>query len=147
MSKSNTFETALMQHIFQNTACGTIGDATGLQGSSAAGSLYISLHSSDPADTGSQTTNELAYTNYARIGVARGTATWGVTTNTASNLAAITFPACGTVAGGTATYFGVGGSLTGTGHLLYSGSLTASLGITGGVTPSFAIGALTVTED
>ena len=147
MSKSNTFETALMQHVFQNTACGTIGDAAGLLGSSAAGSLYISLHSADPGEAGNQTTNELAYTNYARVGVARGTATWTITGGSAINAGSITFPACGTVAGGTATYFGVGGSATGTGHLMYSGSLTASLGITGGITPSFAGSALSVSED
>jgi hypothetical protein len=146
MSKGDTWENSLMKLIFQNLAAGTIGDASGLQPSSAAGSLYISLHSADPGESGSQTTSELAYTNYARVGVARGTALWTVSTNSATNGSAITFPTCGT-AGGTATYFAVGGSLTGTGLLLYSGSLTASLAITNGITPSFAASQLTVTED
>lgn len=146
MSKSNVWELGVYKLVFQNLAMGTIGDAGGLQPSSAAGSLYISLHSADPADTGDQTTNELAYTNYARVGVARGTATWTAAAGSVTNINAITFPACGT-AGGTATYFGIGGSATGTGNLLYSGSLTASLAITNGVTPSFAGSALSVTED
>lgn len=146
MTKSNTWELALTKLVFQNISAGTIGDATGLQASSAAGSLYISLHSSDPGEAGDQTTNELAYTNYARVGVARGTATWTCSGGSAINASAITFPACGT-AGGTATYFGVGGSATGTGHLLYSGSLTSTLAITNGITPSFAGSALSVTED
>ena len=76
MSKSDGWELALTKLVFQNISAGTIGDATGLQASSAAGSLYISLHSADPGEAGDQTTNELAYTNYARVGVARGTATW-----------------------------------------------------------------------
>lgn len=146
MSKSNAFETEWLQHVFQNSAIGTIGDAGGLLASSAAGSLYVSLHSADPGEAGSQTTSELAYTNYARVGVARGTATWTVSAGSATNIGAISFATCGT-AGGTATYFAVGGSLTGTGHLLYSGSLTASLAITNGITPSFAGSALVITED
>lgn len=146
MSKSNGWELSLTKLVFQNISAGTIGDATGLQASSAAGSLYISLHSADPGEAGDQTTNELAYTNYTRVGVARGTATWTVSGGSAINASAITFPACGT-AGGTATYFGVGGSASGAGNLLYSGSLTASLAITNGITPSFAGSALSVTED
>ncbi len=146
MSKANGWENSLVNLVFCNTSAGTIGDATGLQASAAAGSLYIGLHSADPGETGNQTTSELAYTNYARVGVARGTVLWTVTNNQAANGSAITFPTCGT-AGGTATYFSVGGSATGTGNLLYSGSLTASLAITNGITPSFAAGQLTVTED
>lgn len=147
MSKSNTFETLWMQHTFQNIAIANIGDASGLQPSSAAGSLYVSLHSADPGEAGAQNTNEMAYTNYARVGVARGTATWTVSTNQATNAGAISFPACGAT-GGTITYFGVGTSAgTVAGTLLYSGSLTAQLIVTNGVTPSFAGSALTITED
>ncbi len=146
MSKTNAWELELTKLVFQNQAAGTIGDATGLPGSSAAGSLYISLHTADPGEAGDQTTNEIAYTNYARVGVARGTANWTCSGGSVQNIAAITFPQCG-ASPGTATYFGVGGSLTGTGHLLYSGSLTAQLSISSGITPSFAGSALTVTED
>lgn len=146
MSKSDIWENSLLKLVFQNLAAGTIGDASGLQPSAAAGSLYISLHSADPGEAGSQTTNELAFTNYARVGVGRGTANWTVTAGTVTNAGSVTFPTCGT-AGGTATYFGVGGSLTGTGNLIYSGSLTASLAITNGITPTFAAGSLSITED
>ena len=146
MSKSNVWELGVYKLVFQNLAMGTIGDAGGLLPSSAAGSLYISLHSADPGEAGDQTTNELAYTNYARVGVARGTATWTAAAGSVTNISAISFPTCGT-AGGTATYFAVGGSATGTGNMLYSGSLTASLAITNGITPSFAGSALSVTED
>ena len=44
MSKSNSFETAILGLIFNNTDIAGIGDAGGLQNSAAAGSLYVSLH-------------------------------------------------------------------------------------------------------
>ena len=41
MSKSNAWETALLQHLFTNSDVANVGDATGLRGSSTAGSLYF----------------------------------------------------------------------------------------------------------
>jgi hypothetical protein len=61
VSKSNSFETALLSHIFENAAIANIGDATGVRGSTTAGSLYFSLHTSDPGEAGDQTTNEIAW--------------------------------------------------------------------------------------
>lgn len=146
MSKSNAWETALLQHLFQNANVANIGDATGLRGSTSAGSLYISLHTSDPGEGGSQTTNEATYTSYARVAVARTSGAWDVTGNNASNLAAINFPQC-TGGSNTITHFGIGTDPTGAGTLLYKGALTASLGVSNGITPSFAIGDLDVSED
>lgn len=71
MSMSNAFETSLLDHIFNNAAVANIGDAGGLQPSATAGSLYLSLHTGDPGEAGDQTTNETAYTNYARVAVVR----------------------------------------------------------------------------
>lgn len=51
MSATNSFETALMQHIYQNADIALIGDATGLRGATTAGSLYVSLHTADPGET------------------------------------------------------------------------------------------------
>ena len=74
MSLGDSFETALLQHIFQNASCSSIGDAGGLLPSAAAGSLWIALHTADPTDAGYQVTSESAYTNYARQGVSRAAA-------------------------------------------------------------------------
>lgn len=71
MSMTNAAETALLTLIFNNTDWANVGDAGGLQNSATAGSFYISLHTADPGETGSQTTSETAYTNYARVAVAR----------------------------------------------------------------------------
>lgn len=144
-SATNAFETAVLQHYFENANHANVGDATGVRASSTAGSFYISLHTSDPGETGDQTTNEANYTSYARVAVARSTAAWTVTNDTVTNDAVITFPAC-TGSSSTVTHFGIGSDATLAGNLFFSGALTASLAVSTGITPSFAIGALTVTS-
>ncbi len=144
MSATNVFENGMLSLIFENANYANVGDATGLRGSSTAGVFYISLHTADPGETGSQNTSESAYTNYARVSVARSTAGWTVASGVADNDAAITFPACG-VTGSTIAYNGIGSDSSGAGNLFISG--TASLVVSNGVTPSFAIGALDVSLD
>lgn len=146
MSATNAFETDLLEHIFQNLAIANIGDATGLPASATAGSLYVSLHTADPGETGDQTTNETAYTNYARVAVARSSGGWTVSGNNVSNAAAVNFPQCGAT-GATITHFGIGTASSGTGNLLVKGALTSSLAVSNGITPSFAVGDLDVNVD
>jgi hypothetical protein len=122
MSKGNTFENDLLLHIFQNAALALIGDASGLQPSSAAGSLYISLHTADPGEAGDQTTSEAAYTNYARVAVARTSGGWTVSGNQVSNAAAVNFALCG-LTGATITHFAIGTASSGAGKILYKSSL------------------------
>lgn len=145
MSKANTFENDLLLLIFNNTNAANIGDATGLRGSSTAGSLYVSLHTSDPGEAGDQTTNEIAYTSYARVAVARSGAGFTVTNNSVSPAATVSFPA-GTGGSGTATHFGIGTASSGTGKLLYKGTVTPNIVCGSGITPQLTT-ASTVTED
>lgn len=146
MSKSNTFENDLLLLIFNNTDIALIGDAAGIQNSAAAGSLYVSLHTADPGEAGDQTTNETAYTNYARVAVARSGAGWTVTGNAVANAALVQFAQCG-VTGATLSHFGVGTDAAGAGKLLYSGELTSPLAVSSGIQPQFAGGDLDITED
>lgn len=146
MSASNALETLILQLLFENANAANIGDATGLRGSSTAGVFYISLHTADPGEAGSQTTSEATYTSYARVSVARSTAGWTVSGNSVSNDSTITFPAC-TGGSNTITHFGIGSDSSGAGNLFFSGALGASLAVSSGVTPSFAATALTVTAD
>ena len=143
MSKGNTFENDFVKLIFQATAIANIADNAA---TSPLTNLYVSLHTADPGEAGDQTTSESAYTGYARVAVARTSGGWTVSANAVSNAAAVTFPAC-TAGSSTVTYFAVGTAATGTGKILYSGALTASLAISAGITPSFAIGELDVSED
>lgn len=146
MSKSNAWETALLNLVFNNTDAANIGDATGLRGSSTAGSFYVSLHTSDPGEAGNQTTNECAYTSYARVAVARSGSGWTVSGNTVTNAALIQFPQC-TGGSETATHFGIGTASSSTGVLLYKGALSASLAISSGIQPQFGAGSLDGSED
>ncbi len=144
MSASNALENKLLSLYFENANAANIGDATGLRGSTTAGSTYCGLATADPGEAGSQTTSETLYTNYARQAVARSTAGWTVTSGVADNDAAITFPQCGAT-GSTVTHTTLGSDVSGAGNLDFSG--TASLTISTGVTPSFAIGALDISCD
>lgn len=74
----NSFLSEIAEHILNNADIALVGDATGLRGSSTAGSLYVSLHTADPGASGDQTTNECAYTSYARVAVARSGSAWTV---------------------------------------------------------------------
>lgn len=146
MSATNAFETALLTLYFNNTDHANVGDAAGIQNSATAGSFYVSLHTADPGETGSQTTSEATYTSYARVAVARSGAGWTVSGNNVSNAAAINFPAA-TGGSNTITHFGIGSDSSGAGNLFFKGALSASLAVSSGITPSFAIGELDVTAD
>jgi hypothetical protein len=136
----------LLELIFTNTNYANVGDATGLRGSSTAGVFYISLHTANPHETGSQSTTEAAYTSYARVSVARASAQWTVASGVADNDAAITFPAA-TGGSETETHFGIGSDTSGAGNLFLWGALNSSLAVSNGITPSFAAGSLDVTMD
>ena len=145
MSASNAFETAILQHIFQNAAIANIGDVSGLPASATAGSLYVSLHTADPGEAGAQNTSEVSYTGYARQAVARSAGGWTVSGANASNAAAVAFGPC-TAGSATITHFGIGTASSGAGTLLFKGALTASISVTtsSNATQTFAIGALDV---
>ena len=145
MSKSNALETAFLEHLFQNANIANVGDATGLRGSTTAGQLFFSLHTADPGEAGDQTTNEIGYTSYARVGVARNNSAWTVTGNAVALAADVTFPA-GTGGSGTATHWGLGTASSGAGVLLYKGAISPSVVSGSGVTPELIAGTV-VTED
>jgi hypothetical protein len=146
MSATNNFEDKILSLYLTNADAANIGDATGLRGSTTAGVIYVGLSTGTLTDTSDQSTTEATYTPYARISVARSTAGWTVTSGTGDNDAAVTFAACSS-GSSTVTYFGLGFNATTAGSLDLWGALTASLAITAGITPSFAIGALDVTCD
>lgn len=146
MAKTNSLENQMLLLIFNNTNISLVGDATGLRGSSIAGSLYVSLHTADPGEAGDQTTNEATFTSYARVAVARTAGGWTVTNNLVENTAAITFIQC-TGGTNTITHVGVGTDSSGVGKLLYKGALTSSLAVSNGIIVEFIAGAFDLTED
>lgn len=147
MSKSDFLENAILKLIFNATAIANIADNAA---SSPLTSLYWSLHTSDPTDTGNQSTNETTYGSYARQAVARTTG--GMTAATAgstSPVANITFPAASSPTLPTVqsiTHAGIGVAVSGATNLLYSGPVTPNINVSTGVQPIITT-ASTITED
>lgn len=141
MPKGATFDNDLLKLIFNATAISNIADNTA---TSALTQLWVSLHTADPGSGGSQTTSEATYTGYARVGVARSSSGWTVTTNSVSPASLISFP---TATGGTntVTHFAVGTAQTSTGKILYTGTVTPNISISSGVTPQLTTSS-TITE-
>jgi hypothetical protein len=134
MSKSNTWETGLLNLLFKNTDFTLVGDAGGLRGSATAGSLYLSLHTSDPGEAGAQNTNETSYTGYARKAVTRG-AGFTVTNDVVVPAADQDFGECTASPGAAITHLGIGTDSSGAGKLLYYGALTPSITMAVGTIP------------
>lgn len=146
MSKSDAFENALLLLLFNNTNIANLGDATGVRGSAAAGSLYLSLHTADPGDVGNEATNECNYTGYARKAVARTSAGFVVANNQVNLAADQDFGAKTAGTDQTATHWGVGIAASGATMLLYKGAIAPTIPITNGTIPRLTTGT-NVTED
>lgn len=143
---TDTLENQLLQLLFNNVALTGLGDAGGLLGSAAAGSLYVSLHTADPGEAGAQNTSEADYAGYARVAVARTSAGWTVIDNTFANTATAQFPSA-TAGNNTLTHIGIGTAATGAGKLLWRGAFAspASITVTAGIAPKFDAGTITGT--
>jgi hypothetical protein len=152
--KSDFLENKFIDWFFRAQAAGITG-ATAAAGTGPA-TLYVALLTAAPSDTGGGT--EVTGGSYARVAVTSTLTAWagtqsaGSTTASSgtggqtSNNAAITFPAP-TANWGVCTHLGIYDAAT-TGNLLYWVALTVSKTINNAdAAPSFAIGALTVTED
>lgn len=142
MSKSNAFETDLLNLIFNATAIANIADnaATG-----PLTNLYVALHTADPGEAGVQNTSEAAYTSYARQAVARTAGGFTVSGNSVSPAANIDFPAA-TAGVETITHFSIGVAVSGATKILYSGTVTPNISVTTGVIPRLTT-ASAITED
>ena len=142
MSKSNTFENQLMQLIFHGTAIPNFAQ----NGVTPITQLFLALHTADPGEAGDQLTSEVAYTGYARVGVARSPAGWTVTANSVSPVNNVEF---GEMTGGTpstATHVSIGTAATGAGSILYRSALTPSVALNVGVVARIR-NTSTITED
>lgn len=142
MSKGDTFENDLLKLIFNATAIANMADNSA---SSPLTNLYVSLHTADPGETGSQTSSEATYTSYARVAVARSISGWTVTNNSVSPAATISFPAA-TGSTSLITHFAVGTASSGTGKILYKGTVSPNISVSTGVTPQLTT-ATAITED
>ncbi len=135
MSKSNTTEHDVLAAFLQGVSPGWMANPD----------VYIALHTDDPGEAGDQTTNEAAYTNYARQALTRASGwTDGGSTFTNANL--IQFPQCGAT-GATITHVSIGELASGAGQIFYSGALNSPLNVANLIQPQFAAASLSVSED
>jgi hypothetical protein len=133
MSKSDYLEQKFLDHL--------IGTAF-----TAPSTWYVALYTSAPSDSGGGTQVTIGSNAYARVSVAANGSNWTRTASSIANATAITFPAPSPNAWGTVTHFGVFDAASG-GNLLFWAALTTPRATAAGVAPTFAIGALTHSED
>lgn len=130
MSKGDTTENDLMKFFFNLTAMPSYG-----------ANLYLALHTTDPGEGGTQSTNEVTtgeYAGYQRIPVARDAGGWTVSGNQAKNTALLQFPQCTGGTGATVRYISIGTQFSGAGQIIYSGILDAPINISNIIQPQFA---------
>lgn len=142
MSKSNALENDFLLLIFNATAIANIADNAS---TAPLTDLQWSLATADPGEAGDQTTNEAAYTGYARVAVSRTAGGHTVTGSSMSPTAAITFPAA-TGGSETETHFTVGTAASGAGKVLYFGTVTPNIVVSESVEPELTV-ASTISED
>lgn len=141
--KGNAFQTSLLNHIFCSTPPVSSVDVV----TSSSTVLWVAIHFADPGSSGSQSTNEISYSGYARVATERtasGTdlGGWvldrdaetqgpGETAPSPSGIAypmsPIIFPVCTTASTVTISNWSVGTSSSGGSNssLVYSGDFAA----------------------
>lgn len=134
MSLSNTTEVAALACFLQGTDPSYRAGAT----------QYLALFTSDPTETASLAA-EANYTGYARVALTKASA-WTGGGNPFTNAALIQFGAC-TAGTNALTHFAVVDTASGAVAMMISGSLSATLNVSSGIQPQFAIGALSVSAD
>ena len=127
---NTTFANDLLLLILEGTSIAGVAQ----NASAPITNIYLSLHTADPT-SGTQSTSEAAYTSYARQAVARTSGGWTVSTNTAVPVANINFPAA-TGGSETESYAGIGSVSSGNGLLFFAGSISPTIPVSSGVTPS-----------
>lgn len=143
---TNLAEDNFLDLFVTNITWPKVGDAAGILKSVADGSLFAALHVLDAiSDTSTiQTDNEVAYTGYGRVAIARNVSDWTVLTGTVDNDNLLQFGEM--TAGGpdTITDVTLGELTSGAGEMWVWGQVTTDLVVNNGVNPQFAAGALDV---
>jgi len=134
MSLSNTTENAALQMFLEGTDPSYRAGAT----------QYLALFTGDPGETASLVA-EADYTGYARVALTKASA-WTDGGSSFTNAALIQFGAC-TAGTNALTHFAVVDTSSGAVSMMISGALSATLNVSAGIQPQFAIGALSVSAD
>ena len=137
MSKGNQTENDILALIFNGTPLPW----------AAITNLFISLHTADPGEAGTQLTAEATYTGYARVAVPRTALGFAApSAGSTANVPLIQFPQC-TAGTNALTHLVIGTAATGAGQIIYSGALSSALNVSAGIQPQFAAGQIVTLED
>jgi hypothetical protein len=128
MSFTNTYENHVMDYVFTSTSV------------TRPTAWYIGLFTADPTDAGTQT-SEVSGNGYARTSV-----TFSVTADTATNSAAVEFPAASGGNWGTITHIGVL-TASSAGDMIVHSALTTAKAINDGDVFRIPTGDLDITLD
>ena len=132
MSASNYLELEILDHILGG------GDYT------RPATVYISLHTADPGDTGA---SETSGTDYARASVTNNATNFPAASAGAKTTgAAINFATPGSGGWGTVSHFGIWDASSG-GNFLFGGALAVAKTINQGDPVSFPAGDIDITAD
>lgn len=143
MAKSTAASNSLLALMYNATAWANVADNAS---SSPLTNIYVALHTATVSAGGNQSEDETAYTNYARVAVARTTGGWDAPSGGATvNAAAIEFAQCG-ASGATITDVSTGIAASGGTAYWHTGALSASIAVSNQIQPRFADSALTITE-
>jgi len=142
MPKSTTTSNNLLGLFYNATAIANIADNAA---ASPITTVSVALATASYSASSTMSSNETAYTNYARQTVARTTSGWAApSAGATSNVASIEFPQCG-VTGATITSACTGKG-AGASDIFHYGDLNASIAVSNQIQPRFAAGAVTITE-
>ena len=145
MSKSNATENDYVKFVFNAVAMPAYG-----------ATLQVNLHTADPGEAGTATTNAPTYTDYAAVVVSRDGSGWTIcdtdgtpnaSGSAAKNAAEITFPEAGAAMVGTEPLTHGSISVVATGQIIYSGALTQSIIVSALITPRLPAGTAIFKED
>lgn len=144
MSFSNAAENAVLALIFNATAWANVADNAA---SSPFTNIYVSGHTADPGDGGTQASSELSTGGYARAALPRSTSGWTAPSGgSTSNAAAVSLGVCSS-GSATLNYIGLGWTSSGAGALIGSGPVDTPFAVSTGIEPYADIGDITVTLD
>ena len=135
MSLSNTTESAALDVFLRGTDPAYRAGAT----------QYLALFTSVTNLEAGSVADEVSYTGYARVALTKASS-WTGTASPYSNTNLIQFGAC-TAGTSAATHFAVVDTASGAVAMMVSGALSATLNISTGIQPQFAIGALSISAD
>lgn len=138
-SKTTQSSNDILNYVLRNVPLSWAGNAN----------LYLSLHTGAVTVGGNQTSNEVTYTGYARVPVARNSS-GGFTAASGASSANNSLIQFGNPTAGsfpiTITHVSLGENSVGSGTVIATGALTPSLVINQNNQPQFAISTLTIQE-